>query len=239
VTPLPFANTVLLIEGEGAAGNTSFNDYSAASHGAAATHGNVVTSTSSPTPAVGTGTISFDRNGDWLEWADHSDWTLGTSDFTLAVFFSLKSAGLATAQTIISHYNPDITQRGWALNFNGAGHLAFAWSSDGTIGNTVNMSGAFSPTADVVYFALVTRSGAKFRLHLGPVSSQTAPMVASATSSVSIFDASVDLMVGRKASGVGIEYLNGNIHNLALAVGVAWQASDDAAVIPTTKFPTS
>lgn len=240
VVDLPHAYTVLLIEGQGDVGSTTVVDESAHLHGLGTPNGNVAISTSSPAPSVGAGTIAFDGAGDWLEWADHADWTLGNNDLTLAGICSFKAAGLALAQTIASHYNATAALRGWVLQYDGAttGNLTFFGSVDGTTSGGLTLSGAFSPTADVPYFFLVTRSGNAWRMHIGPVSAGVAPLVASATSSISIYDTATALMVGRTGNTSGdAQYLNGNINTLALAVGYAWQASDADAEIPTASFP--
>jgi hypothetical protein len=99
-TDANFENTVLLINGDGAADggqNNTFLDTSGNGH-AITRNGNVTQGSFSPfAKADGKWGNSFDRNGDYVNVANSTDFAMGTGDFTIegwVYFNSFQNAGL-------------------------------------------------------------------------------------------------------------------------------------------------
>jgi hypothetical protein len=97
-----FANTIVLLSGDGTNGSQVFPDESAAGRGNAGFGANASVETLT-SKVFGTGSIRFSAiTGAWLSYADHADFTLGTSDFTIELF--VRFDGNATVQSIASHW---------------------------------------------------------------------------------------------------------------------------------------
>jgi hypothetical protein len=229
-----FASTILLLSGDGADGSNTFTDESAAAHGAATVLGQAQVSDSEV--VFGNGSIRFDSGGDdALSFADHADWTIGTSDFTLELW--LRLADVVSTFTIISHYSTTSNQRGWNLQYNGTGKtLRFNVSSDGST-LVILAGGTFNPTVDTWYYVCVERSGSTGRMYTATAPGGAATMLNGRSNSTNIMNSTAPLRISGNANNV--EELYGNIDELRFTLGVARYADDGGYTAPSAAFPRS
>lgn len=220
-----FANTVLLLSGDGANGSTTFTDESAAARGNATVVGNAQVSTA--VKKFGTGSIRLDGTGDSLTFPSHSDFNLG-GDFTIDVWARYDAGHLASGNCLVSRYNATTGQRCWLFDYNGG--LRFYVSPDGGAGaaQTV-LSYSWTPTADTFYLQSVDRSGNVWRMYLDGV------MVAKTTSTIIPATFAQALRIGDLNSGG--DDLGGYIDEVRITNGVARYASDSGFTPPTGPFP--
>lgn len=239
-----FANTVLLLSGDGANGTTTFTDESFAAHGdgfvwgAGAANGTVSTATK----VHGTGSIQFDSaRNDHISWGDHADWTLGSEDFTIEGFFLHGQNTFNEA--LIGHYSVSTTgQRGWAFDYIAGSTpdvLRFIATSDGSTVQVV-VSGTWTPTPATWYYYCAERSGNTFRIYTGEPGG-AATMLAKATNSLTIFNSNKALTLGYLVSDTVLssEEFYGNMDEIRITKGVARYASDAGFAVPTAAFPRS
>jgi hypothetical protein len=239
-----FANTILLLSGDGtdlAAG--PFIDQSAAARGTGTNSGATFRT---GVKAFGTASIYFDGYIRYIEWADHADWTLGTSDFTFETFWRPADAtSVTTTQAIFSHYNATGNQRGWTLRYEGGAGtkvLTLYGSSDGTAVTTV-ASGAWTPTAAQWHYICVERSGNTFRLYTsaagsgGAAPTGTASMLVKTTNAISFFNSTAPFRLSGEANTT--IRMDGYIDEIRLTKNVARYNTDAGILIPTAVFPRS
>lgn len=235
-----FASTVLLLSGNGANGSTTFTDESAAARGAAS---NVVGGTSVDTTIklFGTGSIEFEAGrNDALEFNDHADWTLGSSDFTIECFaYHFENT---QADTLLSHYDSFNNNRGWSFQYRGDLNPDILWfqcTSDGTSGTQFSVSANWTPTVNTWYYYCIERSGSTFRLYAGPAGG-TASRLNSGTSSLTIFNSTEELRIGSiHALGALSEGFMGHLDEIRVTLGVARYQNDSGFAVPTAAFPRS
>lgn len=226
-----FANTVALLSMDGTNGSTIFTDESAAARGNATVTGNAQVTTGFK--KFGTGSLRLDGVGDDIKFADHTDWTLGTSDFTIEGWFSFDGSNLAAENAIATHYSTTSNQRGWIFRYNGAlatDALEFLGSSDGVSASSI-VSGAWTPAADTFYPLCAERSGNTFRIYAGGI------MLAKATNAINIFNSANSMIIGQTANSANP--MKGNVDEFRFTLGVARYASDSGYTVPTTAFPRS
>jgi len=127
-----FSSTALLVRFDGADGATSAADESPSGHSISFA-GNAQLDTDHF--KWGPASLLCDGSGDYCTVADHADWSLGTSPFTIEGFIRL--AGLSTGERgacLASHYSTSGNQRSWGLYYNNDGgthQLSFIRSSNG------------------------------------------------------------------------------------------------------------
>jgi hypothetical protein len=230
-----FANTIVLLSGDGTNGSQVFPDESAAGRGNAGFGANASVETLT-SKVFGTGSIRFSAiTGAWLSYADHADFTLGTSDFTQELF--VRFDGNATVQSIASHWGA-AGQRGWSFEWRnniGTPDLRFIGTSDGTTGVSV-VAGAFSPTPGTYYYLCAERSGNTFRLYTGSPGG-AATMLATATNAISFFNSTAQFRLSGVADSTAC--VVGNMDEFRFTLGVARYASDAGFTVPTAAFPRS
>jgi hypothetical protein len=238
-----YANTVLLLSGDGASGSVDFPDDSAKARGLGTIGGggtgvDVATSIK----AFGSGSIRFDSGrDDDLYWADSADWSLGSGDFTIEGFFYHEEK--TVNETLVSQWRGATgeDQRAWLFRYRGdlaTDALEFVASSNGSTSSVI-VSGNWSPTVQTWYYYCVERSGDTFRIYAGPAGG-TASMLAKATSSIAIFNSSARLHVGSANNNIGAQAtFYGDIDELRITKGVARYATDAGFAVPTEAFPRS
>lgn len=229
VTDPNFASTVLLLSMDGANGSTTFTDQSFAARGNATVSDNAQVVTAFK--KFGTGSLRLDGNNDALNFADSADWTL-SGDFTLEGWLSFDTTVLGSVQTIVAHYNTTTNQRGWWWRYRGdlaTDTIEFIGSSDGSATSTV-ITGNWTPVADTFYFVVLERSGTTFRIYIDGT------MLAKATSAISLFNSSGQLIIGQ--TGNLANAMKGNIDEFRLTLAARYN-SDGGHVVPTAAFPRS
>jgi hypothetical protein len=184
-------------------------------------NGDVILSTA-VVPPFGMTSAYFDGNGDTLQIADSALPELGTDSFTIecwAYFSVLDSTHryvLAKRNTATGVNAPIM------LGANASNQLRFAAAATDNSGYAVDMTGP-TLTASVWTHLAVTRTGSTWRLFKDGV------LVASATSSHSVYDIADDLAIGCGAYGgdAGARYyFNGYIKDLRITKGVARYTSN-------------
>jgi hypothetical protein len=235
VTDPSFANTVLILSGDGTNGSTGpFTDESAAAHGNA-TNSAATVLVSTADKVFGSGSMRFGTgSAASLTYSDNADWTLGSSDFTVEMFVKLDNG--ASGGALLTHYNATGSQRAWILNFDGA-TFNFQATASGSVGVSTLVTGAFTPTSNTWYYICVERSGTTFRLYTGTPGG-SATMLAKATSSMTIFDSTATLRINGQNGGTG-SVLGMNIDELRMTKNTARYNTDAGYAVPTAAFPRS
>jgi hypothetical protein len=202
-----------LLHAESPPGSTTgFVDHSAYRH--SVTGGNA----NSTTIAFGSSSTAY------ADMADHSAFTLGTSDFTVDCWFRFNGTGTqyflagqldsGAANTSISF----LVQRTAANKIR-----AFCCSGASVIGD---ITGTTSVTTGTPYFVRYGRTGSSFALYLNTASEGTA------SSSASVNDSANKLAVGRGGEYTGVP-LNGYWDDFRLTVGL-WRGAPSA--VPSNPF---
>lgn len=234
-----FSSTILLNSGEGTVGNAAHEpdlSFAARGNGTAVGAGATDASYSNAAFVFGATSVRFDSaRNDAVEWADHADWTLGTSDFTIEGFFFHDEN--TVNETLCSHTTSTGNQRGWNFRYAGAiatDALEFSASSDGaTLANIV--TGAWTPTISTWYYYCVERSGNDFRIYAGPLNG-TASMLAKAANAISIFNANSVFRWG--ATGTFGDPYRGYMDERRITLAARY-ATDAGFAVPTAEFPRS
>ena len=220
-----FSSTALLVRFDGADGATSAADESPSGHSISFA-GNAQLDTDQF--KWGTASLLCDGSGDYGTAADHADWSLGISPFTVEGFIRL--AGLNTGERgacLASHYSNSGNQRSWGLYYNNDGgphQLSFIRSSNGSA--TTTLSGSWpggAPALDTWYHVAADRDALQIlRIYVDGV------VVASEDiGSFAFHDSTDGLSIGRLNSSSGFRrFLNGWLDALRLTRGVGRYGGD-------------
>lgn len=196
-----------------------------------AAHGGVLAAAGNSYAVFGSGGV---RN-DYVRFADHADWTLGSNSFTLEMFiyFNNSSIGGSGTGILMSHYNNIGDQRGWHL-YTQSGVFGFVRSFDGlSIGGIASANQ--SPSIQTWYYLCIERSGNDFRLYFGPKGG-TASMIGSETNSGSIFNSNAVLQLSGTPEGE-TECLDDTFLDEIRLTTVARYATDAGYPVPSQAFP--
>lgn len=227
-----FSQVVLLLKGEGANNSQTIADSSSFNRTQFATNSTAQVSTSFAKFGTGSVAVNIAGGGGGLSYADSTDFTLGTSDWTIQGFIYIPTLPSAVtyfagqgpsngANTGISFYLwIDSSNRINADCCSGAGDI-------GTIAGTTTLS-----AATWTYFAY-GRTGSTFNLYVG--TSGTATSQGTASSASSINNSSSALLLGSLG-----EYTNNKasvyFDEFRMTVGTY---RSDIATVPTATYPTS
>lgn len=242
ITDPNFASTILLCGCEGTNGtDANLDDESFANHANGVSGGSGATDTSYDTSqkVFGSSSAHFAGFNDFIRFADHADWTLGTSNFTIEFFWRNEFTGdLTRVMDFISHYNASTTQRGWQIQHNGGvtpKKLNFVASPDGTSVSNI-ISADWAPSNATWYYICAERSGNVFRLYVGEPGGNTT-MIGTVTNAISLFNSSAQLQIsGNPASEA--ETLGGWMDEIRITT-VARYATDAGYPVPSVAFPRS
>jgi hypothetical protein len=204
-----YGNVVVLCGFDGTHGATSFTDESAAGR-TATFNGNAQLDTSQA--KWGSASLLCDGNGDFVSFADHADFTLGSSDFCIEAW--IRGASLSNQfNPIAGHWNPTGNQRAWLLYYNSTlGGIQFFYSTNGGT-PTVNTFGAVTLQTGVWYHVAASREGANLRLFVNGIQRNTTHNIGTS----SIHDSNTTLKIG---AGSTSEFWNGWIDEFRMTVGV-------------------
>lgn len=205
---------VLYLKGDGSNNGTTFTDSSP--RGKTATrYGTPVTSTASS--KFGTASLYFDGNGDYLEYADSTDFEFGAgTDFTVEAWVRrLGNSAGAQVSLIVCKRGAGGTSA-YQLSINDTtGSLSFdIWDSANTGYNPIVSPGLTWDT-NTWYHVAACRQGTNWYLWRDGVS------VATGTSSVAIRDTTDTFTVGGWSAFSGQRGFNGYIDELRVTRGIA------------------
>ena len=154
--------------------------------------------------------VDFDGTGDYLEIPNSSDYSFGSGDFTVEGWFNLNST--SAAQTIVSVWDYENSQRSWQIEANSSGGLGFSVSPNGssstdTVGSNCVYAGQWTHFAGV-------RDGNTLRLFVNGT------QVATSSFTGSLYDNTNDkLFIGILNGSANIT--TGKISNIRVVKGTA------------------
>lgn len=156
-------------------------------------------------------------NGGYLTTADHSDFTLGTSDWTVDFWFN-RNGATTGARALFGNLPPTVTQGAIGAHFTAADRIQpiIVNSSNVTIFSTLSTN-AFSDS-NWHHFAMA-RSGNTFSVYVDGA------LECTGTSSDAINDSATAFSVGRRGTSTNIADFIGYIDEFRFSVGIArWTA---------------
>ena len=203
------ANTVLALHGDDADASTTLIDSSPSGHPMTAL-GNAQIDTAQS--KFGGSSMLFDGTGDYYTTPDHTDFALGSGDFTIDCWLRFNALGTTI---IAAQWAGTGNQRGWELfYFSASNLLRFVPSTDGTNPGTNNRDFAWTPSTNTWYHLAVVRTGNNIMAfvdgtQIGSTQSFT----------FTLFDSTAAFAVGADSEG-GAGW-NGWIDEFRLSKGVA------------------
>jgi hypothetical protein len=230
-----FANVKLLFGFEGADGSTTVVDERSTGH----------TITDNPSDAeIDTAQFRFGTSSLLIQSlappghysaADHADFALGTSDFTLEAHVRFSS--LSGIQTLISQWHETTGRRAWALRKIPDGKLAFLYSTSGS--NTIEVLGDWSPAADTWYYVAVARIGATLRLFVEGAGGIARMVATHNIAAASINNSVTEVRIGciNGSGGTPTDGMLGWLDEVRLTVGEGLYTV--SFVAPQSAFPRS
>ena len=208
-----FNNVSLLLRGDGINGSTTIVDESATPK-TVTVYGNAQISTAQS--KFGGASIYLDGTGDYLGLSSSSDFTTGTGNFTLELWYypvSKVKAYPRIFQVGTSIWN---TADNWAfLDRHNDANTKFSWACVALGGNAILMSSSTTVTNNTWYHLAVVRDGSTFRLFVDGVQEYTYTNTGAVTSGPS-----TRAWVG-SAAGAGDSTGNGYIDDLRFTKGIA------------------
>ena len=226
-----FDNVVLLLDGDGTSGSTTFTDKSNASH-TITTNGNTQVDTA--VKKFGTGSIEFDGTGDYLSISDSEYFNMGSGDFTAecwAYFNSLST----TEPFIMGQWSGDLNAGtlNWAIMLStNTGYVRFITSSNGNgvLFDLSTSTTSFSLSTSTWYHIAAVRNGSSFKIFVDGVER------ASTTNTSALYNATNAFTIGAESDGQQ-QAMNGYLDDLRITKGVARYSSSFTP--PTSALPTT
>jgi hypothetical protein len=214
------AFTKILLHFDGADGTTAFRDDSPSPKTfTAAGNAQIDTAQSKFGGASGL----FDGTGDWATTPDSSDFTLGTGDFTIDVWFNCNVAG-GTPRGIAGQTDAGATgASSWYIRRNASNQIEFGAIGIITLTGTTQFTNAVNTGW---HHVAVVRNGSTWILFVDGVAEDTD------TSASAVTDSALDLYIGSR--GAGSDPWIGWIDEFRLSVGVARWTS--AFTPPTSAY---
>lgn len=222
-TDIYWSDVSLLMKSDGTNGSTTITDSSSNVLTLAAV-GNAQISTS--TVKFGSGSVSLDGSGDYINASDPTVLNFGTGDYTLEGWFNFTS--IATDRGLFAKFSTVSGTRG--IN------LRYAPSVSGlrlVVGGTTTVlaqNGSFTPTLGDWYHVAYTNSASNHRVFVNGSS------VIASSSNVGNIDTAVDFLIG-SAQTVSNSDFYGFIDEVRVTKGVARYTANFTP--PTAPFPTS
>lgn len=217
-----FGSVELLMHFDGTDGSTTFTDVKG---NTCTANGNAQIDTAQA--KFGGSSGLFDGVNDFVRVAGSIDFYLGGGDFTIECFVR----PLSTVGLLFIASPRRVSGAGWNWWFGQSGGVLYFFAFGPSEGATlVQLSGGTLATGGAFQHVGVTRSGNTWRLlHDGAV-------VDTETVSGSIYNANVDLLIGKDAAVPGRDW-NGHIDEFRLTVGAARYTG--AYTVPTAAFQDS
>lgn len=158
----------------------------------------------------------FDGTGDFVVGPDHADFKFGSGDFTVECWARFVS--IAAAQTFCSKFETDSDLRGWQFDWvQSTTVLRFRYTTDGTAGTFVTISGTFSPSTDTWYHLAASKVNGNINLFVD------GSRIAQTADSGTIFDAAgAEFRIGCTlgTAAVVTAPMNGHLDDLRITKGV-------------------
>jgi hypothetical protein len=224
-----FSNVVLLVSFDGADGATSAVDESPSGH-TLTFGGNAQIDTAQA--KFGGASLLLDGTGDYVQAADHADWTM-TGQFTIECFFRYAAAS-SSFYTLISQWGA-AAARAWWFGVQPAASLQLAEiniSTDASnITHDVQVNDANYAPATWIHLAADRDASNTIRLYVDGV------MVASKTAASGMSAVATAMRIGLQANDA-----NGAacwIDEVRITKGAARYASDGGFAPPVAAFPRS
>lgn len=173
--------------------------------------------------------VAVDPTAAYVSAPDNAGYELADQPFTIDCWVRFKDL-TATEQIIASKWETSGDERGWKFSRNG-GNLQFSYSTDGTVGTIVDITGAFSWAVDTNYHVAVTRdSSDDIRLFVN--GTQVGVTTAAA---VTIYDGTAMLRLGAIRDSGGDDLpLYGYLDEVRILLGsAAWTAGFS---VPTSAY---
>ena len=168
------------------------------------------------------GSVHFDGAGDHLTIADHSDWNMGTGDFTMEAYVYLNSFSSSGYDAILTKYAGGAQQFWWVIN--GSGQQVFYYYYNGGASSVSATAGSMGLKR--WYHVAVVRNGNTLHVYQDGVEVTTADL----SSAGAMNDSSASAHIG--ASGGAGYWFNGYISNVRVVKGTALYKTNFAP--PTT-----
>jgi hypothetical protein len=224
--PVQPAETVLQVSWNGSDAATSSTDESPTGHTLTFV-GNAQLDTAQK--QFGTASLLLDGTGDRVTAADHADFEIGSSDFTLEGWFRWANTPTSN-EALLSKFNGSTNQRSFLLFWENTGtRIKFLASNNGSA-NQLDINWTWTPTANTWYHICVDYDGTKYRLYVDGT------MRASSTAAtVNIFNGTAILGIGD--TDEADMAFDGWIDETRILNGLAAYASDSGFTVPTEEFP--
>lgn len=216
-----WANVVLLAGNDSQPdGSTTIADQSSAAHGNATVAGNTQYDTAEA-PTGLTSSIRVDGAGDDFRWADHADWTLGT---TASVEFAIKWAVVpASSLAIMTHGYSSGGQFSWQLYHDGTNQHT---NQSTTGSDNFDDARAWTPTTTPWYWVQMIRDGSVQKLAIDGA------QIGTDITLRTLFNSNRQLIIGGQELGF---FVNCWLAAIRITAGVA----RDIGAMPTLPLPTS
>ena len=107
--------------------------------------------------------VDFDGSGDYLSIPDHSDFDIGSSEFTIEGWIKVDALNSTGAGWLTSWSSS--SQRGWYFGTSNNNKFVFAWSDTGSNINTIDSGYTVKGDGQFHHYA-VTRSGTTLYFYL-------------------------------------------------------------------------
>lgn len=216
-----YYNTSLLLHFDGTNASTNFVDNSPVIKSVTPS-GNAQISTAQS--KFGGSSVFLDGTGDYLQLPFNNDWSFGTGDFTIEMWFyiaansSLNGDNLRVATLLSSHATSGSTPFGYAFNISGNGSTTGTGISFNALNNTTWTTANFSYSLSQLtwYHIAVSKSSGTIRIFVDGVSQTLTTN--NLTSSITTSD---PLRIGTNLYPSYDNYLNGYIDDLRITKGVA------------------
>lgn len=193
-----WSSTVLLLNGNGVNGSTTFTDETGKTQSSVGGNAQISTVQSK----YGGASMAFDGSGDYFTFPDSNDWDFGTGDFTVELWARFTSS--SSIMTLICNYLNSST--GWSLQRRSDNNnLVFG------NGDTHILAKAWTPTSGVWYHIAICRQGTNLRAFIDGVQLGT-----TVTNSSNITGSTNPLVVGSLYLSSYIQNFNGYLDDIRI-----------------------
>jgi hypothetical protein len=174
----------------------------------------------------GSSSALFDGVGDYLSSPDHSDFVVGSGDFTAECW--VRFSDITKTAAPMGQWDASASQMSWLILWNGSNQLSLASSVNGSTNVAFNWT--WAPSNGVWYHVALVRSGTSVLIYVNGVA-----LGAAQTLSGSLFNSTAPLTIGGR-SDVTTNTIAGWVDEARLSVGIARYTAGFTA--PSAPFTT-